>query len=91
MCDNGNKLFLCQVLLFDEFLKLFETGHGLKAFELLRKYDLFGQLFPATGQEIEADPPFLDTVVIRFAVNAEEDYHVPLLVSPWSYSTYRGS
>ena len=37
------------------------------------------------------DPAFLDTVVIRFAVNAGEDYHVPLLVSPWSYSTYRGS
>ena len=37
------------------------------------------------------DPAFLDTVVIRFAVSADEDYHVPLLVSPWSYSTYRGS
>ena len=39
-----------------------------------------------------ADPPFLDLVPIRFAI-AEPDghYHVPLLVSPWSYSTYRGS
>lgn len=39
-----------------------------------------------------ADPPFLDVVPIRFAI-AEPDghYHVPLLVSPWSYSTYRGS
>jgi 5-hydroxyisourate hydrolase len=36
-------------------------------------------------------PAFLDTVVIRVAVNGDEDYHVPLLVSPWSYSTYRGS
>ncbi|MDH3333215.1 MAG: hydroxyisourate hydrolase, partial [Gammaproteobacteria bacterium] len=36
-------------------------------------------------------PAFLDTVVIRFAINGDEDYHVPLLVSPWSYSTYRGS
>jgi len=36
--------------------------------------------------------PFLDDVVIKFGVsNAEEHYHVPLLVSPWSYSTYRGS
>jgi 5-hydroxyisourate hydrolase len=36
--------------------------------------------------------PFLDEVPIRFTI-AEEDghYHVPLLVSPWSYSTYRGS
>lgn len=36
-------------------------------------------------------PPFLDTVVIRFSVTSAESYHVPLLVSPWSYSTYRGS
>lgn len=37
-------------------------------------------------------PPFLDDVVVRFGI-AEDDqhYHVPLLVSPWSYSTYRGS
>lgn len=38
-----------------------------------------------------ATPAFLDTVVIRFAINGDEDYHVPLLASPWSYSTYRGS
>jgi len=37
------------------------------------------------------EPAFLDTVVIRFSVRADENYHVPLLVSPWSYSTYRGS
>ena len=36
-------------------------------------------------------PAFLDMVVIRFAINGDEDYHVPLLASPWSYSTYRGS
>jgi 2-oxo-4-hydroxy-4-carboxy-5-ureidoimidazoline decarboxylase len=38
------------------------------------------------------DPPFLGTVPIRFAVaDPEGHYHVPLLVTPWSYSTYRGS
>lgn len=38
------------------------------------------------------DPPFLDVVTIRFGITgAEGHYHVPLLVSPWSYSTYRGS
>lgn len=38
------------------------------------------------------EPAFLDDVVIRFGLAAEEDhYHVPLLVSPYSYSTYRGS
>ena len=35
---------------------------------------------------------FLDDVVVRFGIsNNNENYHVPLLVSPWSYSTYRGS
>lgn len=39
-----------------------------------------------------ADPPFLGMVPIRFAVaEPEAIYHVPLLVTPWSYSTYRGS
>ena len=36
--------------------------------------------------------PFLDEVVIKFGIsNIKEHYHVPLLVSPWSYSTYKGS
>jgi len=36
--------------------------------------------------------PFLDDVVVKFGIsNVDEHYHVPLLVSPWSYSTYRGS
>ena len=36
--------------------------------------------------------PFLNEVVIKFGIsNPNEHYHVPLLVSPWSYSTYRGS
>ena len=38
------------------------------------------------------NPPFVDDVVIRFGIaDASQHYHVPLLVSPWSYSTYRGS
>jgi len=38
------------------------------------------------------DPPFLDVIPIRFAVaEPEAHYHVPLIVTPWSYSTYRGS
>ncbi len=37
-------------------------------------------------------PPFLDRVPIQFGIaNPDAHYHVPLLVSPWSYSTYRGS
>jgi 5-hydroxyisourate hydrolase len=39
-----------------------------------------------------ADPPFLDQVVIRFGVaDAHANWHVPLLLSPFGYSTYRGS
>ena len=39
-----------------------------------------------------AKPPFLDKVPVRFGIaDAGASYHVPLLVSPWSYSTYRGS
>ena len=39
-----------------------------------------------------ADPPFLDTVPLDFGLAAgAEHYHVPLLASPWAYSTYRGS
>ena len=49
-----------------------------------------GSYFATQGNSL-SDPPFLDTVVIRFSVSADEHYHVPLLVSPWSYSTYRGS
>lgn len=38
------------------------------------------------------DPAFLDIVPIRFGIAApDEHYHVPLLVSPYGYSTYRGS
>lgn len=38
------------------------------------------------------EPPFIDTVTLDFGIaDAAGHYHVPLLVSPWSYSTYRGS
>jgi len=37
-------------------------------------------------------PAFLETVPVQFGISdASQNYHVPLLVSPWSYSTYRGS
>ena len=49
-----------------------------------------GAYFSAQGVETQ-EPAFLGTVVVRFAIRADEHYHVPLLVSPWSYSTYRGS
>ena len=50
-----------------------------------------GDYYRGRGVEL-LDPAFLDVVVLRFGVDAGQDhYHVPLLVSPYSYSTYRGS
>ena len=50
-----------------------------------------GEYFAAQGVALP-DPPFVDEVVLDFGVaDAKAHYHVPLLVSPWSYSTYRGS
>lgn len=49
-----------------------------------------GEYFKAAGSAV-GEPPFLGTVVIRVSLRAGEHYHVPLLASPWSYSTYRGS
>ena len=47
--------------------------------------------FRASGVVLE-DPPFLDRIPLRFGLsNASQHYHVPLLVSPFAYSTYRGS
>jgi 5-hydroxyisourate hydrolase len=47
--------------------------------------------FRARGVDLP-DPPFLDVVAIDFGIaDADGHYHVPLLVSPYSYSTYRGS
>jgi poly(A) polymerase len=49
--------------LFDEFLKLFQAGFAETTFGLLRHHGLFGQMFPATEQELEEDPSFLEFVV----------------------------
>jgi 5-hydroxyisourate hydrolase len=50
-----------------------------------------GPYFAASGVMLP-EPPFVDDVALRFGVaDAHAHYHVPLLVSPWSYSTYRGS
>ena len=50
-----------------------------------------GDYLRAAGHAL-ADPPFLDIVPIRFGIaDASAHYHVPLLISPFAYSTYRGS
>ncbi|MBX3680634.1 hydroxyisourate hydrolase [Cognatazoarcus halotolerans] len=50
-----------------------------------------GDYFRAMGLDLP-EPPFVDEVALRFGIaDTTAHYHVPLLVSPWSYSTYRGS
>lgn len=49
-----------------------------------------GDYYRARGTAL-AEPAFLDVVPVRFGLAAGRDYHVPLLISPYGYSTYRGS
>ena len=50
-----------------------------------------GDYFRRTGTEL-TDPPFLDEIVVRCGIaDSAGNYHVPLLLAPYSYSTYRGS
>lgn len=66
------------------------AGEGLEVGAYRLEFAI-GEYFKASGLPV-TDPPFLDVVVIDFAVsNAEQHWHVPLLVSPYGYSTYRGS
>lgn len=63
------------------------------AFSLGRYRLVFGVAgyFRARGTP-QAEPPFLDEVPLDFGIaNVDDHYHVPLLASPWAYSTYRGS
>ena len=63
-------------------------GFGAGAYELVFHV---GDYFAGAGIQVP-DPPFLDEVVIRFGIARPSDhYHVPLLISPYGYSTYRGS
>jgi 5-hydroxyisourate hydrolase len=51
-----------------------------------------GEYFAGQPEAGAADPAFLGRVPIRFGISdPSAHYHVPLLTSPWSYSTYRGS
>jgi 5-hydroxyisourate hydrolase len=62
----------------------FTAGRYRLVFEVAAYFRQRGAALP--------EPPFLETVPIDFGIAAPgEHYHVPLLVSPWSYSTYRGS
>lgn len=61
----------------------FAPGHYRLEFAVAAHYRAAGHDLP--------DPPFLDLVTIDFGMTDQGHYHVPLLVSPYGYSTYRGS
>ena len=66
------------------------SGDAMKAGLYELAFDLEAY-FRGKGVKLP-QPAFLSTVVIRIGIaDAEAHYHVPLLASPWSYSTYRGS
>jgi 5-hydroxyisourate hydrolase len=66
------------------------AGEALRPGQYELAFDVEGY-FRARGVALP-QPPFLSTVVIRIGIaDPQANYHVPLLASPWSYSTYRGS
>ena len=66
------------------------AGESMQAGEYELAFDI-AAYFRGKGVALP-QPPFLSTVVIRIGIaDAAAHYHVPLLASPWSYSTYRGS
>lgn len=65
-------------------------GPALRAGRYRLEFEV-GAYFGSRGVDLP-EPAFLDRVPLEFGVaEADSHYHVPLLVSPWSYSTYRGS
>jgi 5-hydroxyisourate hydrolase len=83
-------------------LKMVRTNsNGRTDFPLLGGSDLLSGIYElvfdvgeyfSSQQLSPAGTPFLDLVPVRFGIgDAGAHYHIPLLVSPWSYSTYRGS
>ncbi len=66
------------------------ANHELRVGTYRLVFDVAGY-FKAAGVALD-EPTFLNRVALDFGVaHADQHYHVPLLVSPWSYSTYRGS
>ena len=64
-----------------------ETSFEIGEYELVFHV---GAWLDAIGYKA-AEPRFLDQVPLRFGMSEQDHYHVPLLISPYGYSTYRGS
>lgn len=91
---QGGELRLCQVLVLnadgrnDGGPLLDNDSLQVGTYRLVFSVKAY---FQAKGVALP-DPAFLDQVTLDFGVaDVTQHYHVPLLVSPWSYSTYRGS
>ena len=66
------------------------TGDAMRTGEYELVFHV-AEYFRSKGQKL-SDPPFLDRVPLRFGIaDTNAHYHVPLLCTPWSYTTYRGS
>ena len=66
------------------------TGEAFVAGTYILSFSV-GEYFKAQGANT-SDPPFLDVVPLRFTIaDSTANFHVPLVMTPWSYSTYRGS
>ncbi|MCX8132943.1 MAG: hydroxyisourate hydrolase [Roseococcus sp.] len=61
----------------------FRPGRYLLVYQVAEYFRALGVALP--------DPPFLDEVTLSFGMAEDGHYHVPLLVSPFGYTTYRGS
>jgi 5-hydroxyisourate hydrolase len=87
---NGRELLKTDVTNADGRCAPLLEGDTMKA----GKYELVfgaGDYFAAQGVS-QPEPRFIDEVTLAFGIaGAEQNYHVPLVVSPWAYSTYRGS
>lgn len=74
----------------DMRILLWREGDALKAGRYRLEFHV-ADYFRGRGMLPPADPPFLDVLDVKFGIaHASQNHHVPLLVSPWSYSTYRG-
>lgn len=90
--ENGSRTRLGQFVSNDDGRCDAPLLHGADFTNGIYELDFAaGDYFAAAGIAL-AEPRFVDVVTLRFGIaDAQAHYHVPLLVSPYAYSTYRGS
>ena len=99
---SGLKIELWSIAAKPELVKTITTNHDGRIVGAILEGDNFksgiyelrfhaGAYLSSSGVKLD-DPAFLDVIPIRFGIsNPSQHYHVPLLLSPYGYSTYRGS